>query len=49
MRKFAYFYNSFQQAMGASMSIFSFFDAEDDVKEKPHATVFKGFKIRDSF
>ncbi len=44
VRKFAYFYNSFQQAMGASMSIFSFFDAEDDVKEKPHATVFKGFK-----
>jgi subfamily B ATP-binding cassette protein MsbA len=44
VRKFAYFYNSFQQAMGASMSIFSFFDAEDDVKEKPHAAVFKGFK-----
>ena len=37
VRKFAYFYNSFQQAMGASASIFSFFDAEDDVKEKPHA------------
>jgi len=44
VRKFAYFYNSFQQAMGASMSIFTFFDAEDDVKEKPHAVVFKGFK-----
>lgn len=37
VRKFAYFYNSFQQAMGASASIFTFFDAEDDVKEKPHA------------
>jgi len=43
VRKFAYFYNSFQQAMGASSSIFSFFDAEDDVKEKPHALVFKKF------
>ncbi len=44
VRKFAYFYNSFQQAMGASISIFGFFDAEDDVKEKPHAAVLKGFK-----
>ena len=34
VRKFAYFYNSFQQAMGASSSIFGFFDTEDDVKEK---------------
>ena len=31
VRKFAYFYNSFQQAMGASSSIFDFFDTEDDV------------------
>ena len=37
VRKFAYFYNSFQQAMGASSSIFAFFDAKDDVKERPHA------------
>ncbi len=43
VRKFAYFYNSFQQAMGASMSIFSFFDAEDDVKERAHPAVLKGF------
>jgi len=43
VRKFAYFYNSFQGAMGASMSIFGFFDAEDDVKEHPHAVVLKGF------
>ena len=43
VRKFAYFYNSFQQAMGASVSIFGFFDAKDDVKERPHATVMKGF------
>ncbi len=44
VRKFAYFYNSFQQAMGASSSIFSFFDAEDDVKERPHATTLKPFQ-----
>ncbi|MGP8174096.1 MAG: ABC transporter ATP-binding protein [Terracidiphilus sp.] len=43
VRKFAYYYNSFQQAMGASMSIFGFFDAEDDVKERPHAATLKGF------
>jgi subfamily B ATP-binding cassette protein MsbA len=30
--------------MGASASIFGFFDAEDDVKEKPRAAVLKGFK-----
>jgi subfamily B ATP-binding cassette protein MsbA len=44
VRKFAYFYNSFQQAMGASSSMFVFFDAEDDVKEKSRAGTFKGFK-----
>ncbi|HUB28192.1 MAG TPA: ABC transporter ATP-binding protein [Terracidiphilus sp.] len=43
VRKFAYFYNSFQQAMGASASIFSFFDAKDDVRERPHAATMKGF------
>jgi subfamily B ATP-binding cassette protein MsbA len=44
VRKFASYYNSFQQAMGASLSIFGFFDAEDDVKEKPRAVALKGFK-----
>jgi subfamily B ATP-binding cassette protein MsbA len=44
VRKFAYFYNSFQQAMGASSSIFTFFDTEDDVKERTHPAVLKGFK-----
>jgi subfamily B ATP-binding cassette protein MsbA len=44
VRKFASYYNSFQQAMGASMSIFAYFDAEDDVKERTHATALKGFK-----
>jgi subfamily B ATP-binding cassette protein MsbA len=43
VRKFAYFYNSFQQAMGASSSIFSFIDTKDDVKERPRATTLKGF------
>jgi subfamily B ATP-binding cassette protein MsbA len=43
VRKFAYFYNSFQQAMGASSSIFAFFDVQDDVKERAHAVVLHGF------
>jgi subfamily B ATP-binding cassette protein MsbA len=43
VRKFAYFYNSFQQAMGASSSIFAFFDTKDDVKERPHAMALRGF------
>jgi subfamily B ATP-binding cassette protein MsbA len=43
VRKFAYYYNSFQQAMGASSSIFAFFDAKDDVKERPHAVTLKSF------
>ena len=43
VRKFSTFYNSFQQAMGASASIFSFFDTKDDVKERPHAATLKGF------
>jgi subfamily B ATP-binding cassette protein MsbA len=43
VRKFAYFYNSFQQAMGASTSIFGFFDAKDDVKERPHAAAMPQF------
>ena len=44
LRRFAFFYNSFQQAMGASTSIFAFFDAEDDVKERPHASTFTRFR-----
>ncbi len=43
VRKFAYFYNSFQQAVGASSSIFGFFDTKDDVKEKHHAATLRGF------
>ena len=44
VRKFAYFYNAFQQAMGASISIFGFFDAKDDVKERPHAAAMPHFE-----
>lgn len=43
VRKFAYFYNSFQQALGASGSIFAFFDVDDEVKEKPHPKALQGF------
>jgi subfamily B ATP-binding cassette protein MsbA len=43
VRKFASFYNSFQQALGASTSIFNFLDARDDVKERSHALVLKHF------
>ncbi len=43
VRKFASFYNSFQQAMGAGASIFTFFDAKDDVKERQHASAMHGF------
>ncbi len=43
VRKFALFYNSFQQALGASEEIFRFMDAEDDVREKRRAIPLKGF------
>jgi subfamily B ATP-binding cassette protein MsbA len=44
VRKFAMFYNSFQQALGASEDIFTFMDAQDDVREKKKAKVLKEFK-----
>ena len=44
VRKFAMFYNSFQQALGASEEIFKFMDAQDDVREKPRAVKLRGFK-----
>jgi len=49
VRRFATYYNSFQQALGASASIFAFFDTEDDVKERPHAINFKHFKKQIAF
>lgn len=39
VRKFALFYNNFQQALGASTEIFRYMDAQDDVREKPNAYV----------
>ena len=41
VRKFALFYNSFQQALGASGNIFEFMDEQDDVRERPHAVAVK--------
>ena len=49
VRKFAQFHNNFQQAFGASDQIFTFMDAQDDVSEKAHATVLKGFCDRIAF
>src|SRR5213082_2266019 len=37
VRKFALFHNSFQQALGASSSIFNFMDVNDEVQERPDA------------
>ncbi|HUN89892.1 MAG TPA: ABC transporter ATP-binding protein [Terriglobales bacterium] len=43
VRKFAIYNNSFQQALGASESIFNFMDTEDDVIERPGAAALKSF------
>lgn len=43
VRKFALYYNSFQQALGASEEIFRFIDAQDDVVEKKRAVPLRGF------
>jgi subfamily B ATP-binding cassette protein MsbA len=49
VRKFAFFYNSFQQAMGASVSIFNFLDIQDDVRERPRAHALKTFHEKIAF
>ena len=49
VRKFALFYNNFQQALGASSEIFKFMDLQDDVREKPRATVLPKFSNSVSF
>jgi len=49
VRKFALFYNAFQQALGASEDIFVFMDAQDDVVEKKRAKVLKEFKKKIRF
>ena len=43
VRKFALYYNSFQQALGASSTIFEFMDDQDEVIEKHRAHALKGF------
>ncbi len=49
VRKFALYYNSFQQAVGASEDIFKFMDAQDDVVEKKRAHTLKGFSTSIEF
>ncbi len=44
VRKFALFYNSFQQALGASGNIFQFMDEQDTVRDRPHAKTLKAFR-----
>lgn len=43
VRKMPVYYNSFQQAVGASEEIFRFMDAQDEVHERKRATVIKSF------
>jgi subfamily B ATP-binding cassette protein MsbA len=43
VRKFATFYNNFQQSLGASSQLFAFMDIEDEVKEKPGAKTLSKF------
>jgi ATP-binding cassette, subfamily B, bacterial MsbA len=43
VRRFATYFNSFHQAMGASASIFAYFDVKDDVVERPHAATLTRF------
>ncbi len=44
VRKFALFYNSFQQALGASGNIFEFMDEQDSVRDRPHAKSVRAFR-----
>ena len=44
VRRFAYYYNSFQQAMGASVSIFAYFDEPHDVVDQPQAAQMPEFR-----
>jgi subfamily B ATP-binding cassette protein MsbA len=43
VRKFALFYNNFQQALGASSEIFKFMDLQDEVQEKRNSEVLPPF------
>jgi subfamily B ATP-binding cassette protein MsbA len=44
IRRFGQYYNSFQQAAGASSAIFNFLDDQDEVKEAKHPQTLKGFR-----
>src|SRR6201996_3371964 len=44
VRRFATYYNSFQQALGASQAIFDFMDDQDEVVEKKHPYQLKVFR-----
>jgi len=44
VRKFATYYNSFQQAVGASSAIFDFMDDHEPILEKKHPHALKGFR-----
>jgi subfamily B ATP-binding cassette protein MsbA len=44
VRKFALYYNNFQQAIGASGNIFLFMDEQDTIKDRPHAHTLKAFR-----
>jgi ATP-binding cassette, subfamily B, bacterial MsbA len=49
VRKFALFYNNFQQALGASSEVFRFMDIQDEVEEKPGAVRLPAFTDRIRF
>ena len=49
VRKFAVYYNNFQQALGASSAIFGFLDTQDDVQEKAKPYQLKNFKTNIQF
>lgn len=43
VRKLPVYYNSFQQAVGASQEVFRFIDEQDEVHERKRAVTLKGF------
>ncbi|HSM85224.1 MAG TPA: ABC transporter ATP-binding protein [Candidatus Limnocylindrales bacterium] len=49
VRKFALFYNSFQQALGASSEIFRFMDEPEEIRERPGAIALPPFRERVCF
>jgi subfamily B ATP-binding cassette protein MsbA len=49
VRKMPTYYNSFQQAVGASEEIFKFIDEQDDVRERRKALALKGFQGKIEF